>query len=144
MKIKDIDLNENKLHVRAKNKAVKTKIIPKILIDLLPDLSQMNPEHYLFTSNGLGMEYGAKENNRRDYFSKSVKKKFNLNQDFGLCSFRHTFITKLYRRLRETNSQQVAKSDLMLITGHTTIVALEKYLRDIDAELPEDYSKLLE
>lgn len=73
-----------------------------------------------------------------------VKKKFELNQDFGLYSFRHTFITKLYRKLRETNSQQVAKSDLMLITGHTTITALEKYLRDVDAELPEDYSNLLE
>lgn len=147
LKIKDIDLVENKLHVRAKNKVVKIKIIPKILSDLLPDLSQMNPEHYLFTSNGIGMESEAKENNRRDYFSKRfnevVKKKFNLNQDFGLYSFRHTFITKLYRKLRETNSQQIAKSDLMLITGHTTITALEKYLRDIDAELPEDYSNLL-
>jgi integrase len=148
LKIKDIDLIEKKLHVRAKNKLVKTKIIPKILIDLLPDLSQMNPEHYLFTQNGFGMESKTKENNRRDYFSKRfydvVKKKFELNQDFGLYSFRHTFITKLYRKLRETNSQQIAKSDLMLITGHTTITALEKYLRDIDAELPEDYSNLLE
>ena len=31
----------------------------------------------------------------------------------------------------------------MLITGHTSMLALEKYLRDIDAELPEDYSNLL-
>jgi hypothetical protein len=46
--------------------------------------------------------------------------------------------------LRETNSQQIAKSELMLITGHTTITALDKYLRDIDAELPEDYSHLLQ
>ena len=30
----------------------------------------------------------------------------------------------------------------MNITGHTTMDALEKYLRDIDAELPEDYSNL--
>jgi hypothetical protein len=29
----------------------------------------------------------------------------------------------------------------MLITGHTSMSSLEKYLRDIDAELPEDYSK---
>lgn len=148
LKIKDIDLNENKLIFRAKNKIVKTKIIPKILIDLLPDMTKMNPEHYLFTPKGFGMESKTKENNRRDYFSKRfydvVKKKFDLNQDFGLYSFRHTFITKLYRKLRETNSQQVAKSDLMLITGHTTIAALDKYLRDIDAELPEDYSSLLE
>lgn len=148
LKIKDIDLNENKINFRAKNKIVKTKIIPKILIDLLPDMSKMNPEHYLFTPKGFGMESKTKENNRRDYFSKRfydvVKKKFELNQDFGLYSFRHTFITKLYRKLRETNSQQIAKSELMLITGHTTITALEKYLRDVDAELPEDYSNLLE
>ena len=31
----------------------------------------------------------------------------------------------------------------MLITGHSTMSALEKYLRDIDAELPADYSELL-
>ena len=34
-----------------------------------------------------------------------------------------------------------AKSKLMLITGHETMVALDKYLRDIDAVLPEDYSQ---
>jgi integrase len=148
LKIKDIDLNENLLHVRAKNKLVKTKLIPQILVDLLPDLSQMNPENYLFTPNGLGMAYEAKENNRRDYFTKKynevVKKKFNFNKDYGLYSFRHTYITKLYRKIRETKSQQTTKSDVMLITGHTTLVALEKYLRDIDAELPKDFSSLLE
>ena len=31
----------------------------------------------------------------------------------------------------------------MLITGHATITALRKYLRDIDAELPADYSEML-
>ena len=40
-------------------------------------------------------------------------------------------------------SDFAAKSVLMQITGHTTMKALEKYLRDIDAELPDDYSKLL-
>jgi hypothetical protein len=37
-----------------------------------------------------------------------------------------------------------AKSILMNITGHSTMSALELYLRDIDAKLPEDYSHLLE
>ena len=32
---------------------------------------------------------------------------------------------------------------LMQITGHQTMEALEKYLREIDAALPEDYSHLL-
>jgi hypothetical protein len=31
----------------------------------------------------------------------------------------------------------------MLITGHSSMTALEKYLRDIDAELPDDYSHLI-
>ena len=148
LKIKDIDINERKIYVRAKNQPVKIKIIPDILIKELPDLTQLEIENYLFTPTGYGQVWEAEENNRRDYFSKLfnkvVKKEFNLNQDYGLYSFRHTFITKLYRKLRETNPQHVAKSNLMLITGHSTMSALEKYLRDIDAELPEDYSNLLQ
>ncbi|MEQ6122453.1 hypothetical protein [Reichenbachiella sp. MALMAid0571] len=31
---------------------------------------------------------------------------------------------------------------MMLITGHSSIDSLKKYLHDIDAELPEDYSHL--
>jgi len=45
--------------------------------------------------------------------------------------------------MRKTLTPFETKSKLMLITGHSTMTALEKYLRDIDAELPEDYSKLL-
>ncbi|WP_288447210.1 hypothetical protein [uncultured Chryseobacterium sp.] len=33
---------------------------------------------------------------------------------------------------------------LMKVTGHSTLKALKSYLRDIDAELAEDYSKFLE
>lgn len=148
LKVKDIDVNERKIYVRAKNQPVKIKIIPDILIKDLPDLKLLELENYLFTPYGFGLEWEAEENNRRDYFSKlfnkEVKKEFNLNQDYGLYSFRHTFITRLYRKLRENNPQHVAKSNLMLITGHSTMTALEKYLRDIDAELPTDYSNLLE
>ena len=35
------------------------------------------------------------------------------------------------------------KSKMQLITGHSTMTALEAYLRDIDAQLPEDYSNLI-
>ena len=85
--------------------------------------------------------------NRRDYFSKRfkkvVKEHFKLGQDFGLYSFRHTFITRLYREMIKDATPFEVKSRLMLITGHSTMGALEKYLRDIDAQLPEDYSELL-
>ena len=148
LKVKDIDIKERKLYVRAKNQPVKIKIIPEILISEIPDLKELNPENYFFTPYGYGQQWEAEENNRRDHYSKqfnkTVKSEFNLNKDYGLYSFRHTFITKLYRKLRETESAHVAKSNLMLITGHSTMTALEKYLRDIDAELPQDYSHLLQ
>lgn len=146
LKIGDLDIAGKKLFVRAKNKAVKVKIIPQKLIDLLPDLSKMNPDHYLFTPNAIGAAWEAEENNRRDNFSKKfkvVKDHFILSKDYGLYSFRHTAITNLYREIRKTKTTHEAKSILMGITGHQTMEALEKYLRDIDAELPDDYSHLL-
>jgi integrase len=146
LKIGDLDLEGKKLFVRAKNKAVKVKIIPQKIIDLLPDLSTMNSGSYLFTPTAIGAQWDAEENNRRDNFSKKfklVKDHFNLNQDYGLYSFRHTSITNLYREIRKGKTPHESKSILMGITGHQTMEALEKYLRDIDAELPDDYSHLL-
>ncbi|MBC8769361.1 site-specific integrase [Arenibacter sp. BSSL-BM3] len=145
--IGDIDLENNTLRFKAKNSLSKTKIIPEILLEDLPDLSQMDKSHLLFTPDRIGGEWETTETNRRDYFSKRFKKMvkshFNLNMDYGLYSFRHTSITKLYRMLLKNASPFEAKSKLMLITGHNSMVALQKYLRDIDAELPEDYSNLL-
>ncbi|RCS28086.1 site-specific integrase [Polaribacter sp. WD7] len=146
LKIGDIDLIDKKISVRAKNKPVKIKIIPNILIEQLPDISKMNSTDYLFTPNKIGGTWVTKENNKRDYFSKQFKKvkdHFGLGKDYGLYSFRHTFITKLYREMAKTSTPFEAKSKLKLITGHATMDALELYLRDIDAVLPEDYSKLL-
>jgi integrase len=146
LKIGDLDIEGKKLFVRAKNKAVKVKIIPQKIIDLLPDLSKMNTDYYLFTPTQIGGEWDAEENNRRDYFSKRfkiIKDHFKLGTDYGLYSFRHTSITNLYKELNKTLTPFETKSKLMQITGHQTMEALEKYLRDIDAALPDDYSHLL-
>ena len=146
LKIGDIDLVDKKISVKAKNHPVKTKIIPNILIEQLPDISTMNKNDYLFTKDKIGGKWDTKENNKRDYFSKQFKKvkdHFGLGKDYGLYSFRHTFITKLYKEMAKTSTPFEVKSKLKLITGHATMDALELYLRDIDAVLPEDYSKLL-
>lgn len=146
LKVGDLDLDGKKLFVRAKNKPVKIKIIPQKIIDLLPDLKTINPNHYLFTPDKIGGEWDAEENNRRDYFSKRfkiIKDHFSLNKDYGLYSFRHTSITNLYKEFNKTLTPFETKSRLMQITGHQTMEALEKYLRDIDAALPDDYSHLL-
>ena len=146
LQVGDLDLVDRKLYVRAKNSPVKTKIIPEILINELPDLSKMNKKHSLFTPFAIGGEWGTSETDKRDYFSKrfkKVKEHFKLGKDYGLYSFRHTFITKLYGEFAKTMTPNEAKSKLMLITGHSTMDALEKYLRNIDAVLPEDYSSFL-
>lgn len=147
LKIGDINLQNKTLQFKAKNSPLKTKIIPDLLLKELPDLTKMKKKHFLFTPDRLGADWETSEDNKRDYFSKRFKKvvkdHFNLGKDYGLYSFRHTYITKLYRELVKQSSPFEAKSRLMLITGHSSMTALEKYLRDIDAELPEDYSSML-
>ncbi len=147
LRVKDVDLKEREIKFMAKGGRLKTKIIPDILWDDLPDLSALKKDLLLFTPNQIGAKWETATDNRRDFFSKRFKKvvkdHFDLGVDYGMYSFRHTYVTKLYRAFREEASPFEAKSKLMLITGHTTMTALEKYLRDIDAELPEDYSEML-
>jgi integrase len=147
LKVGDLNLIDKTIQFRAKNSALKTKIIPEILLEELPDLSNMNKDNPLFAPNQLGSVWDATVQNRRDHFSKRfkkvVKEPFNLGIDYGLYSFRHTYITKLYKELVKDSSPFAAKSKLMQITGHSSMTALEKYLRDIDAALPADYSNLL-
>ncbi|MGL5112162.1 MAG: tyrosine-type recombinase/integrase, partial [Flavobacterium sp.] len=136
LQIKDVNVKDRRIYVRAKNKAVKVKIIPEILLSTLPDLDKFNPESYLFTPNGIGQDWTTNETDKRDYFSKRFKKvkdSLGLGKDYGLYSFRHTFITKLYHEFVKNSTPFEAKSKLMLITGHETMIALDKYLRDIDA-----------
>lgn len=147
LKVKDINIKEKYLQFKAKNKPFKKKSIPDILLNELPDLSNLNPDDYLFTPKKIGGVWESSEQNKRDYFSKRfksvVKDHFDLGIDYGLYSFRHYFISKSYKELEKKYAPFEAKSRLMRITGHASMTALEKYLRDIDAELAEDYSELL-
>lgn len=147
LKVKDINLKSRTIQFKAKNSPLKIKIIPDILWEDLPDLTKLDKESILFTPDKIGGTWETKIGNRRDYFSKRfkrvVKDYFDLGTDYGLYSFRHTFITKLYRALAKDFTPFEAKSRLMLITGHSSMYALEKYLRDIDAMLPADYSTML-
>ncbi|TMM52175.1 site-specific integrase [Maribacter algarum] len=147
LKIGDIDVLDRKIYVRAKNKPVKIKIIPEILLAKLPDLVKMDKNSDLFTPYEIGGVWDTSETDKRNYFSgrfKKVKDNFGLGKNYGLYSFRHTHTTILYRELAKTSTPLEAKSKLMLITGHTTLKALEAYLRDIDAVLPQDYSHLFQ
>ena len=146
LKIRDIDIENKQLRFQSKTKHSKIKIIPEILLQSIPDLRSLKEEDYLFTPEQIGGAWSALAVNRRDHFTKRfsrvVKKKFKLDANYTLYSFRHTAITKLYNKLKKDSTDYIAKGKLMPITGHQTMEALEKYLRDIDADLPDDYSKL--
>ena len=145
--IGDLNLSNRTVRFKAKNSPLKTKIIPELLINDLPDLSKMDKNLLLFTPDKIGGEWEASIQHRREYFTNRfrsvVKDHFKLGVEYGLYSFRHTYITKLYRELIKNSSPNEAEGKLMLITGHATVVALRKYLREIDAELPADYSEML-
>lgn len=145
LRVEDIDLVNKTLTVRAKNKVLKTKIIPDILVSEITKMRLTRKHYFLFTPDGVG-EWKVTETFRRRWFGdrfNKVKEALNIGDNYTLYSFRHTFITKLYRELRKTYSKRDTEDNLMLITGHSTLTALQKYLRDIDAELPQDYSHLL-
>ncbi len=100
IKIEDVDVTNKRIRFKAKNKPYKTKILPQLLIDALPDLSGLPKENLLFSPKGIGLHWESKLSNRRDYFSKRfkdvIKDHFGFNENYGLYSFRHTYITKLY------------------------------------------------
>ncbi len=147
LRVKDIDLKNKVLYVKTKTKALKTKRIPNILIkDIQKYIKEASQEAFLFTAEGVGYTQ-TNEADRRNYFSKQyskVRKALGFSKEYNIYSFRHTFITKIYRELRKTKGKFETYDALMQITGHSTISALQKYLRDIDAELAEDYSKYIE
>ena len=147
LKVKDINLEESLLYFQAKNKPLKIKRIPSIFIEDIKSLNLhlYNAEHFLFTPKNEPAEWNSSDNSRRDTFSKRfkiVKNKFNLGSQYGLYSFRHSFITNLFRYLRsvEKKSYSEAIEVLQPITGHETRVALERYIHQIDADIPEDWS----
>lgn len=147
LKVGDINLENKSVQFKAKNSQLKTKIIPEIMLSELPDLSNLEPQMDLFTPQGIGGYWELNADSKRSYFTKRFKKvvkdRFSLDENYGLYSYRHTYITKIYRELAKTYSPFETKSRLMQITGHNSMDALEAYLRDIDAALPSDYSHLI-
>ena len=143
--ISDIDLKDKIIKIKTKT-GFKLKRIPQILIEEMPDISIYDKDAFLFGRKDFGQYWEANETSRRneysDYFLE-VKKKFGLGKDYGLYSFRHTFISKLYNTFIKKMTPEEAESNIMAITGHATKIALRKYLREINTYIPEDYSEHL-
>ena len=147
LKVKDINLEESLLYFQAKNKPLKVKRIPSIFIEDIKamNLHLYNKEDFLFTPKNEPSEWVSDDNSKRDTFSKRfkvVKDKFNLGAKYGLYSFRHSFITNLFRTLRTTENKSYSEAIEFLqpITGHETREALEKYIHTHDMDIPKDWS----
>jgi len=147
LKVKDINLEESLLYFQAKNKPLKVKRIPSIFIEDIKamNLHLYNKEDFLFTPKNEPSDWVSDDNSKRDAFSKRfkvVKDKFNLGAKYGLYSFRHSFITNLFRTLRTTENKSYSEAIEFLqpITGHETREALEKYIHTHDMDIPKDWS----
>ena len=134
------------MYKQIKGGKIKTRRIPEIMISRLPDISGHGPDIDIIGKNNVLEIWDISIESKRGSISrefKLVKDRFGLGEEYGIYSFRHYYVTKLYRKLRESMSPFEAKSKLMTFTGHETMTALEKYLRTISAELAEDHSKYL-
>jgi len=143
LKVKDINLEERYFYIHGKTKKEKKKLIPKLLMDVMPDISFAHPEHYIVTKSGVGF-WKLSEIRRRDFFTKRflrMRNTLGFDKNLKMYNFRHTIISNIYENLIKVHGKTKATELLMEITGHATQRALHFYLNTIDAYLPEDFSK---
>lgn len=139
----DIDFENNVIRIETKTKALKTKIIPSIILKELISFTK-GRKGFIFEPKNSDWN-STSESNRRDYYTKKFakfRKANNIDNEFKLYSFRHTFVTKIYLELRKTLSKEDTVKQLSLITGHDS-KAIYSYIQVNDVELPDDYSYLV-
>ena len=156
IKIKDINLKDGLIYYQAKNKPLKTKRIPDILLKELKEmnLQSYNKEYYLITPSGVPNVWNVSDLQRRSTitrrFTRLKKEMLNfgieLERGDNIYSFRHSYITNLFRHLRtvEKLSFNSAIKELMPITGHDSESGLKNYIHTIDADIPEDWSNKID
>ena len=156
LKIKDLNLEENLVHYQAKNKPLKTKRIPSLLMQhlLKMNLSSYKKEDYLITPSGIPGEWLGSDTQRRAVITKRftrlkaqmAQEGIQLEKGDNIYSFRHSYITNLFRHLRTKQNLtfQQAIQELMPITGHDSESGLMNYIHSIDADIPKDWSEKID
>lgn len=156
LKIKDLNLEEALLYYQAKNKPLKTKRIPSLLLDVLKKMNLHNydKDSYLITPSGVPGEWEGSDTQRRGVITKRftrlkaqmAQEGIELEKGDNIYSFRHSYITNLFRHLRtkENLSFYQAIQQLMPITGHSSESGLMNYIHAIDADIPKDWSEKIE
>tara|TARA_R110000822_G_scaffold123489_7_gene257921 strand:- start:2307 stop:3581 length:1275 start_codon:yes stop_codon:yes gene_type:complete len=150
LKVSDIDLESQTMYFDQKTKLGKTKYIPNLYINDFKSLLKDNPpaNFHLFTPENLPAVWPITDRDKRNYFTKRFKKikdKLRIGPEYGLYSFRHTYITNTYLVLRDKGLSHIeAIQYLMRITGHTSELGIKKYIHVNDADRPDDWSDLLD
>tara|TARA_R110002020_G_scaffold328548_3_gene544477 strand:+ start:872 stop:2131 length:1260 start_codon:yes stop_codon:yes gene_type:complete len=156
IKIKDINLKESLIYYQAKNKPLKTKRIPDILLKELKEMNlhTYNKDFYLITPSGVPNIWNSSDTQRRSAITKRFTRlkikmlNFGIELERGdnIYSFRHSYITNLFRHLRtvEKLSFNNAIKELMPITGHDSESGLKNYIHTIDADIPPDWSNKID
>lgn len=145
----DIDLESQTMYFDQKTKSGKTKYIPNLYIDEFRELLKDNPtkDCHLFTPNNTPEIWQTQDRDKRNYFTrrfKKTKEALGIDGNYGIYSFRHTYITNTYLVLRKKGmAENEAIQYLMRITGHES-EAIMKYIHVNDADRPEDWSDLLD
>ena len=148
--VSSIDLESQTMYFDQKTKIGKTKYIPNLYINDFKALLRDNPpDHYhLFTPQNVPALWPTADKDKRNYFTKRFKKikdKLDIGPDYGLYSFRHTYITNTYLVLKSNGLTHIeAIQYLMRITGHTSETGIKKYIHENDADRPDDWSDLLD
>lgn len=148
--VSSIDLETQTMYFDQKTKTGKTKYIPNLYIEEFKALLKNNPpgHYHLFTPQNIPAVWQTADKDKRNYFTKRFKKLkdlLGLGSEYGLYSFRHTYITNTYLVLKSNGLTHIeAIQYLMRITGHNTEVGIKKYIHENDADRPDDWSDLLD
>lgn len=148
IKIKDINIDRNTISVQSKTEdaTANTVFLTKQLKDTITEMEiqKFNSEFHLFSSKLKPSIWVADDTVKRTYFGRrfaKVKKALSFDENYGIYSFRHTAAIDIFTTYKQQGLTDLeAKHKMLPITRHKSIDSLNKYLRDIGASLPKDYS----
>ena len=148
IKIKDINIERNTISVQSKtedataNTVFLTKQLKETITEM--EIQKFDAEFHLFSSKLKPSIWLADDTVKRTYFGRrfaKVKKALSFDENYGIYSFRHTAAIDIFTTYKQQGLTDLeAKHKMLPITRHKSIDSLNKYLRDIGASLPKDYS----
>ncbi|WP_271406989.1 tyrosine-type recombinase/integrase [Tenacibaculum soleae] len=147
LKVKNIDLTGGTIEINSKTNDRTYIRIVKPLQEYFKklELHHFDNDMFIVTKDQkVGCWETKKEKSREDWFSKKFKKikeHFNLSNDYGIYSFRHTSALNVYYKFKKDGlSEYESVLKVQEIMRHADETTTRKYLREIGGQLPDDWS----